>query len=452
MIDFKKIENNIGIGQPSSSIVNNILDRASLIKGLSIEDAAALLSVEDPAILQKIFKLAGYVKERVFGSRIILFAPLYLSNYCSNNCLYCGFRSGNKDAVRKVLTVEETIQEARTLEAMGFKRILLVCGEDPDISGIEYITKAVDSIYKHTGIRIVHVNAPPMEIYDLKRLKKSGVGVYQIFQETYHIPTYEVMHPTGKKKNYDYRLAVMDRAIEAGFEDVGIGSLLGLYDYIYDTLATIAHSQYLYEKFGSHAHTISAPRLRPASGSTLKTVPHPVSDEEFKKIIAVYRLSVPSAGIVVSTREGAELRNEVISIGASQLSAGSKTEPGGYTEDRGKAVEQFSTNDNRGLEEIITAIVQNGFLPSFCTTCYRVGRTGANFTQKTLSGDMEKFCQANAILSLQEYLLDYAQNGIKELGIKTIQKGIEKIIEPRLKAVVLKKLGEIIQGKRDVYL
>lgn len=466
VVDTERIENILSSFEEQAFFqVESILSKAFSLRGLRLEDAAILLSVTDKNLLEKILAAAGAVKQRVFGKRIVLFAPMYLSNYCTNNCLYCGFRKDNKDAVRKTLTIDEVVQEARILEAKGFKRILLVCGEDPQRSGIDYIIGAVEAIYKNSGIRIVHVNAPPMDIFDLKRLKSSGVGVYQVFQETYHRPTYEVMHPSGKKRDYDYRLNVMDRAMEAGFEDVGIGSLLGLYDYRFDALATIVHAQHLFKRFGAYAHTISVPRLRPADGSPLQSMPFPVSDEDFKKIVAVYRLSVPSAGIVVSTREGEKLRDEVIHVGASQISAGSKTEPGGYADEAGsvgqasclsstartKAGEQFSTNDHRTMEEMIGAIVRNGLLPSLCTTCYRVGRTGANFTKKTLSGNMEKFCQANAILTLQEYILDYAQNGAKELGITAIEKGLEEIKEPKLKKEVQQKLEEIKKGKRDVY-
>ena len=455
IIDAKRIEDILSdIGEPNISTIDSILAKASSLNGLSLEDAAALLSVESPDVMEKIFKKAGEIKEKVFGRRIVIFAPLYLSNYCVNNCLYCGFRKDNKDAVRKALTIDEVIQEANALAAKGFKRALLVCGEDTKISGIGYIIEAVDAIYKNTGIRIVHVNAPPMEVSELRRLKAAGVGVYQVFQETYHRPTYEVMHPSGKKRDYDYRLDAIDRAMEAGFEDVGIGSLLGLYDYKYDALATIAHSQYLYERFGSYAHTISAPRLRPADGSPITTASYPVSDIEFKKIVAVYRLTLPSAGIVVSTREGAGLREEVMSIGASQISAGSRTEPGGYALNtiRSKAGEQFSTSDHRRMEEMIASIARNVLLPSLCTTCYRVGRTGADFTKKALSGNMEKFCQANAILTLQEYIMDCAQNGAKEIGTAAIERGLEQIKEPAMKKEVLRKLDEIKNGRRDVYL
>ncbi|MBI5875020.1 MAG: [FeFe] hydrogenase H-cluster radical SAM maturase HydG, partial [Deltaproteobacteria bacterium] len=308
IIDAEKIENILShTTQTAVSLIDDILAEAGAAHGLSLEHAAALLSVEEPTLLQRIFKKAGEVKEKVFGKRIVLFAPLYLSNECVNNCLYCGFRKDNRDAVRKTLTIDEIIKEAKALEGMGFKRILLVSGEDPKVSGVDYLVDAVKAVYENTGIRIVHLNAPPMEIDDFRRLKDSGIGVYQAFQETYHRATYKTMHPSGQKKDYDYRLNVMDRAIEAGFEDVGIGALLGLYDYRYDALATISHSQHLYEKFGSHSHTISVPRLRPADGSPIGSAPFPVSDLEFKKIVAVYRLAVPCAGVVVSTRESAAL-------------------------------------------------------------------------------------------------------------------------------------------------
>lgn len=455
IIDIKRIDNILSdIEEPNLSTIDGILAKASFLNGLSLEDAAALLSVENTDALEKIFRKAGEIKERVFGKRIVIFAPIYLSNHCVNNCLYCGFRKDNKGAVRKALTIDEVIQEANALAAKGFKRVLLVCGEDNRISGIEYIIEAVDAIYRNTGIRIVHVNAPPMEIGGLRRLKAAGVGVYQVFQETYHRPTYEVMHTSGKKRDYDYRLDAVDRAMEGGFEDVGIGALLGLYDYKYEVLATIAHSQHLYKRFGSYAHTISAPRLRPADGSPITTAPYPVSDIEFKKIVAAYRLAAPSAGIVISTREGAGLRDEVMGIGASQISAGSKTEPGGYllNKNRSKAGGQFSTSDHRSMEDMIMSIARNGFLPSLCAACYRIGRTGADFTKKAISGNMEKFCQANAILTLQEYILDCAQNGAKEVGAAAIERGLEQIKEPALKKDVLSKLSEIKSGRRDVYL
>ncbi|MEE9590901.1 MAG: [FeFe] hydrogenase H-cluster radical SAM maturase HydG [Thermodesulfobacteriota bacterium] len=460
VVDTDRIEKIIAkTKRPSIADVDKILERVDRLEGLSLEDSAVLLEIHDPDVLEKVYIKAGEVKERVFGRRIVLFAPLYLSNYCTNDCLYCGFRRNNIGESRSALTIDRVIKEAKTLEDMGFKRILLVCGEDPGVSTLDYIVSSVKALYRGTGIRIVHVNAPPLDVYGFRRLKEAGVGVYQVFQETYHRSTYRHMHPSGKKRDYEFRLETMDRAMKGGFDDVGIGALLGLYDYRYDCLSTIAHSRYLYGRYGTHAHTISVPRLRPAQGFAIGDIPFKVSDEEFKKIIAVYRLAVPSAGIVVSTREGNELRDDVIRSGASQISAGSKTNPGGYTLNAGisevvgkkKVIEQFSIKDRRTVSEVIESIIKDGLIPSLCASCYRVGRTGKEFTKKTLAGDMERVCNANAILTLQEYILDYAKDGIKEAGINTIERGLEGIKEPSFKAEVLKRLIEIRKGRRDVY-
>lgn len=450
IVDTQKIEAILKEAAPTEERVLSVLEKAGEGKGLCLEDASVLLSVEDKRGLQMLYEKAGEVKDRLFGKRVVLFAPLYLSNYCTNGCLYCGFRSANKSVARKALKVDEVVSEARTLEGMGFKRVLLVTGEDPR-RGLDYIIECVRAVYKHTGMRIVHVNAPPMDTESLKALKGSGAGVYQSFQETYHRPTYEVMHPSGKKKDYDFRIEVMDRALQAGFGDVGIGALLGLYDFRFDSLSTIAHSMHLYEEFGAHAHTISIPRLRPAEDFALKDVPYPVSDDEFKKIVAVYRLSVPSAGVVVSTRESAGLRNSLIHYGATQLSAGSRTNPGGYTHEEERTLEQFSTNDHRSLSEVMKSVVDEGFLPSLCTTCYRVGRVGHEFIEKTVAGGMEKFCQANAILTLKEYLEDYAKNGSKETVEKAIASALKEVKDQGMKKAILEKLKELEAGKRDLF-
>lgn len=448
IVDTRQIETLLeeGARAPREDIAL-ILERASLGKGTSLEDAAALLSVKDEETLAALLRKSGEVKDRVFGKRVVLFAPLYLSNFCTNGCVYCGFRSANRSVERKALAPEEAVAEAKTLEAMGFKRVLLVTGEDPRY-GIDYIAACVEAIYAKTGMRIVHVNAPPMESESLRLLKGAGVGVYQSFQETYHRPTYEAVHPHGNKKDYDFRIKVMDRAIEAGFEDVGIGALLGLHDHRFDCLATIAHSKHLFERFGTHAHTVSIPRLRPAD-SGLKEVPHPVSDLELKKIVAVFRLAIPSAGVVVSTREGAAFRSKLLHVGATQLSAASKTNPGGYAQ--GRSLEQFSTNDQRGLPEVMSSVVAEGFIPSLCTTCYRVGRTGAEFTRKTIAGEMEKFCQANALLTLKEYIEDYAENGLGETLGRTINDGLEEIKDHSIKKALEDRLKDIEEGKRDIY-
>ncbi|MFZ3072018.1 MAG: [FeFe] hydrogenase H-cluster radical SAM maturase HydG [Thermodesulfobacteriota bacterium] len=439
--------------EPSERELSLILKDAYSLKGLGLESAALLLAIKDARLLKRLYQAAFDIKEKVFGKRIVLFAPLYLSNLCVNNCLYCGFRSANKDIPRKALSTEEVVKEARALEGMGFKRILLVTGEDPSY-GLDYIIACIRAVYKKTGIRIVHLNAPPMGVEELKEIKAEGVGVFQVFQETYHAPTYELMHPSGKKKNYDWRITVMDRAFQAGFDDVGIGALLGLYDFRFDALSAIAHSKHLYETYGTHAHTISIPRLRPAEGSKLPKKDagrYEVSNEELKKIVSVYRLSVPSAGVVASTRESAGLRNELIKIGASQLSAASKTDPGGYAA-KEETLSQFSTSDKRSMLEVMIDTIKAGCLPSLCTTCYRTGRVGKNFAEITSSGNMEKFCHANAVLTLKEYTLEHPLNGEANLFNEAITAALSSVKEPKAREKIIQGIKELEDGKRDVCL
>lgn len=450
---------------PDAAAVYAVLATAKAAKGLSIDDAATLLSVTEPALLNSIYETAATVKQQLFGSRVVLFAPLYLSNHCNNDCLYCGFRSSNTSLERKSLSPEEVVKEARTLEKMGFKRILMVTGEDPN-SWFDNTIKAVEAVYKETGIRIVHVNAPTMEVDAFKELKRAGVGVYQAFQETYHRETYATMHPTGPKRDYDYRLSAMDRAMAAGFGDVGIGPLLGLYDFRFEVLASISHSTHLFKQFGAHAHTISVPRLRPAAGSGLYTVPAPVSDEEMKLTVAVLRLAVPTAGVVVSTRESAGLRTTLLHTGASQLSAASRTDPGGYSPDSEpeqdpkeakKTLEQFATDDHRPLADVMASIAKEGFVPSLCTTCYRTGRTGSDFFDTTIAGGMETRCRANAILSLKEYVVAHRDSGASDANInislfdKAIANSIEEIEDEKIKMGVRERLILIERGKRDLF-
>ncbi len=424
-----------------------ILEGLSL-NGLCISDAAALLSVKDPSVIGLIHKKADEVKQAVFGKRVVLFAPLYLSSFCVNGCLYCGFRSDNRASERRALTVDEVVGEARRLFNMGFKRVLLVTGEDKRW-GLPYIIACVKAIYGQTGIRIVHVNAPPMDVESFRALKASGVGVYQCFQETYHRPTYELMHPTGAKRDFSARLNAMDSAMEAGFQDVGIGPLLGLYDFRFECISAIAHSIHLFSKFGAHAHTISIPRLRPVSDTPLKEAPYPLTDIDLKMIVSVLRLSVPSAGVVVSTREPAELRHALLHAGATQVSAASRTAPGGYGAESGKSLEQFSTSDTRTLEEVMESISKEGYLPSLCTTCYRVGRTGAEFMQKAITGNMERLCEANAMLTLKEYIEDNRANGARQALESALKNAIDGIRDEPFKKAVLDKIREIEQGARD---
>ncbi len=454
VIDEKEILSLLeDIEEPDREELLRILEEADSLKGLGAQQVIRLLNVKKPEHLRLLYERADRVKRKVFGDRVVLFAPLYLSNYCVNSCRYCGFRSANKELPRKRLTEREIVAEAKTLEAMGFKRLLLVVGEDP-LAGVDYLVRAIRAIYRETGIRIVHLNAPPMEVEALRELKRAGYGVFQVFQETYHRPTYEEMHPQGPKKDYLWRITVMDRALEAGFGDVGIGALLGLYDYRFDVLATIMHSNHLYRAYGTHAHTISIPRMRPAKGAAItsdRLRQYSVTDEELKKITALYRLSVPTAGVVVSTREGAALRRELLRIGASQMSAASRTDPGGYRH-RQKTLEQFSTDDKRGLLEVMLDVIEEGRLPSLCATCYRVGRTGSKFTSITSRGLMKGFCQANAIITLKEYMLEAELDGLKGAFHKAIEKALEDIKDEKTRKYVIEKIRELEEGRRDLYL
>ncbi len=445
--------------KPEPEYVREILKRAEGLSGITEKEAAALLNVDEPDLLKELFKASAIVKEKVYGKRIVLFAPLYLSNECTNNCLYCGFRKDNKDAKRKTLTIDEAVTEAKFLSQRGYKRLLLVTGEGIRSSDIEYLIAVIKAIYEKTDIRILHINAPPMKTEDFRRLKETGLGVYQSFQETYHPETYKKMHPSGMKRDYEWRITTMDRAIEAGFDDIGMGALLGLYDYRFEALALIQHARYLEERFGFGPHTVSVPRLQPASGAAIHEPLYPVSDTEFKKIVAVYRLAMPYVGIVISTREPKELRDEIIKIGASQISAGSRTNPGGYTTHNSQLVirntqpethtseEQFETEDHRSLDEMIQVIAKSNNLPSLCTACYRKGRTGKDFRQIADKGDIQKYCLPNAILTFQEYLIDYASEETMAIGQKVVDDAIAKV---ELKDFV-EKLKRIKKGERDLY-
>lgn len=425
--------------------LRDILSKSLELETLSMRDVTTLINIDDPEVWEEIFETARRVKERVYGRRIVLFAPLYLSNRCVNNCIYCGFRSGNVGAKRKVLSIEEAVEEASFLSSRGYKRLLLVTGEHPSVSGVDYLEGVIDAIYRRTDIRILHLNAPPMSVDDFRRLKARGVGVYQCFQETYHLPTYRYMHPSGPKADYEWRLSVMDRAIEAGFEDIGMGVLLGLYDWRWDVCALIAHSRSLIKKYGFGPHTISVPRLQPAQGSMLDAPPHPVSDEDLKRIVAIYRLALPYVGIVVSTREPAWLRDELIMLGASQISAGSRTSPLGYV--NGDDTEQFEVGDRRSLEEVIDRIVSMGLIPSLCTACYREGRSGERFRELSEKGLIKRFCHENALLTLKEYTEDYADGDRKGYLSRFLVEEARKA-----RNGLFERFREIEEGRRDIHI
>ncbi len=430
MLDFEKISQIANTSfKPDNKRFLEILSKAKNLEELSFDEVGFLLSINDKELVEALCNVAFEVKKTVFGNRIVLFAPLYLSNECANKCLYCGFQQGNIYEKRKTLTVDEAVEEARFLTQRGFRRTLLVTAENRSKCGVDYIVEVVKNIYEKTDMDIVHLNAAPMEIEELKKIRESGVGVFQVFQETYHEETYKTYHVAGKKKDFQYRLTCMNRALEAGFRDVGIGCLLGLYDYHFDVLATIAHGKYLKDNYGTYPHTISVPRLRYAKGALIEKPPHPVDDFTFKKIVAIYRISIPTAGVVISTREPAFLRDEVLMCGASQISAESSTAPGGYT---GKLSHengsQFSLSDKRSLEEVVISILEKGMIPSFCTACYRKGREGGFFHDLAKDGVIKNLCEENAVNTFLNYMEKKANEGYRQKMVELFKSVYNKDI------------------------
>ncbi|MFQ5965681.1 MAG: [FeFe] hydrogenase H-cluster radical SAM maturase HydG [Candidatus Scalinduaceae bacterium] len=431
----------------------DIIKKSLNLKGLSPAEVAVLLNCEDDVVLNNIFAAAKQIKELIYGNRLVLFAPLYLSNRCVNDCIYCGFRQGAFDTKKRLLKVKDVRDETRALISQGHKRLLLVSAEDPAVN-IDYLEETIKTVYDtkegNGSIRRVNVNVAPMGIKDFRRLKNTGIGTYQLFQETYHIDTYKKLHPSGPKSDYLKRLYACDLAQRAGIDDVGIGVLFGLYDYKFEVLALLFHTMHLEDKFGVGPHTISVPRLEPAEGSnTSSHPPCPVSDKELKKIIAVLRLAVPYTGIILSTRENATLRNKLFHLGISQISAGSKTVPGSYSSDK-KAQGQFSISDDRSLSEIIEDLATKGFIPSFCTSCYRSGRTGENFMDIAKPGDIKNFCHPNALLTFEEYLLDYNPKLAKKIKA-FLSSEIGKISDSKIRQITSNKMESLVQGKRDLY-
>jgi 2-iminoacetate synthase len=442
-----------GAKNPPHHHAEAIIKKSFELNGLNPAEAAVLLNCEEKVILNRIFETAKHIKETIYGNRLVLFAPLYLSDRCVNNCLYCGFRKENLNTGTGLLDANKIREETRALISQGHKRLLIVAAEDPAVN-IDYLEGAIKTVYDtkegNGNIRRVNINVAPMGVKNFKRLKNTGIGTYQLFQETYHRDTYNQLHTSGPKSDYLKRVYACDLAQCAGIDDVGIGALFGLYNYKFEVLALLFHAMHLEEVFGVGPHTISVPRLEPAQGSNIAShPPYPVSDTDLKKIIAVLRLAVPYTGIILSTRENAVLRNKLIYLGVSQLSAGSKTLPGGYSSDN-KAHGQFSISDERSLSEVIEDMTTRGFIPSFCTSCYRTGRTGENFMDLAKPGDIKNFCQPNALLTFEEYLLDYNP----ELAGKTktlISSEISKIADPEIRQMTSGKIKSLSQGKRDLY-
>lgn len=433
----------------------DVISKGRELKGLNLDEVAVLLQCNDPEILDEMFHAAREVKEGIYGNRLVLFAPLYISNLCHNDCRYCAFRVRNKKVKRRALTQEEIADETLHLVREGHKRILVVAGESYPDEGLEYIFKTIATVYgikEDKGeIRRVNVNIAPLTVEEFRELKACKIGTYQLFQETYHVPTYRKMHVSGPKANYAWRITAPGRAFEGGINDVGVGILFGLYDYRYEILALMQHIRRLEKTCGVGPHTISVPRLEPADGSEIaEHPPYPVSDNDFKKIVAILRLSVPYTGIIMSTRETARMRAETFALGVSQISAGSRTNPGGYTEGE-SATAQFQLGDHRSLDEVILDVTRMGYVPSFCTGCYRLGRTGADFMDLAKPGLIKKFCLPNAILTFKEYLTDYASPETRKAGLEAIKKNLKDIPSKSRMVETKKRLTRIEGGERDLY-
>jgi 2-iminoacetate synthase len=455
-IDEEAIETTLSAspeGDPAR--VQGILDQARALAGLTPTEVGVLMGVADPELVGEIFAAARAVKERIYGTRLVLFAPLYISNLCDNDCLYCAFRARNTTLTRRALSQEEIAREVRILEEQGHKRILLVAGESYPREGFSYVLRAIETIYATRSgpgeIRRVNVNVAPLSVEEFRQLKAARIGTYQLFQETYHRATYADVHLSGQKRDYAWRVSAMDRAIEAGIDDVGIGVLFGLSDWRFEVLALLQHIRHLESRFGVGPHTISVPRIEPAVGSPFaEHPPHLVSDADFLKLVAILRLAVPYTGIIMSTRETPAIRRESFGLGVSQISAGSRTDPGGYAEGRGREdCSQFQLGDHRPLDEVVRDCASTGYIPSFCTACYRLGRTGMDFMELAKPGEIKSHCDPNALSTFQEYLTDYASPATRAEGERLIQTILRRMA-PAQRRVSSHLLDVVRQGRRDV--
>lgn len=436
-------------------LIESILKKAAEYKGLTHREAAVLLDCKLDDLNEKMFSLAKEIKEKIYGRRIVLFAPLYLSNYCVNGCVYCPYHAKNKSICRKKLTQEDVKAETIALQDMGHKRLALEAGEDPKNNPIEYILECINTIYgikhKNGAIRRVNVNIAATTVENYKRLKDAGIGTYILFQETYNKKNYLSLHPTGPKHDYAYHTEAMDRAMQAGIDDVGCGVLFGLNLYRYDLVGLLMHAEHLEAAFGVGPHTISVPRICPADDIDVDDFSNAVSDEIFHKIIAVIRIAVPYTGMIISTRESKSSREKALELGISQISGGSRTSVGGYVEPEPEEENsaQFDTSDRRTLDEVINWLVGLGYIPSFCTACYREGRTGDRFMPLAKSGAIQNCCQPNALITLKEYLEDYASEETRKNGEKLIEEELEKVPNPKVYNTTKEYLKKIEQGSRD---
>ncbi len=438
------------------ALIDEIIEKARLRKGISHREASVLLACEDENKIKEIFALAEQIKKDFYGDRIVMFAPLYLSNYCVNGCVYCPYHAKNKHICRKKLTQEEVKAEVIALQDMGHKRLAIESGEDPVNNPIEYILECINTIYsikhKNGAIRRVNVNIAATTVENYKKLHDAGIGTYILFQETYHKKSYEALHPTGPKHNYAYHTEAMDRAMEGGIDDVGLGVLFGLELYRYELVGLLMHAEHLEAVHGVGPHTISVPRIQPADDIDPEDFDNGIDDDTFAKLIAIIRIAVPYTGMIISTRESAEVRKKALRLGISQISGGSRTSVGGYVEEE-KVEEnsaQFDVSDRRTLDEVVRWLMELGYIPSFCTACYREGRTGDRFMALCKSGQIQNCCHPNALMTLEEYLVDYASPETRAIGEKVIAEQLNNIPKEKVRQIAEKYIEEIKNnGKRD---
>ena len=436
------------------ALVDEILQKAEACKGLSHRDASVLLACEDPERLQRMYALAEQIKKDFYGNRIVIFAPLYLSNYCVNGCVYCPYHMKNKHIPRKKLTQEEVAKEVIALQDMGHKRLAIEAGEHPEMNPIEYILDCIHTIYsikhKNGAIRRVNVNIAATTVENYRKLKEAGIGTYILFQETYHKESYLQLHPTGPKHDYNYHTEAMDRAMQGGIDDVGLGVLFGLELYRYEFAGLLMHAEHLEAVHGVGPHTISVPRIKHADDIDPSAFDNSISDEIFAKLCALIRIAVPYTGMIISTRESQSVREKVIPLGVSQISGASRTSVGGYAEEeRSHDTEQFDVSDQRTLDEVVRWLMEMGYIPSFCTACYREGRTGDRFMSLCKAGQIQNCCHPNALMTLKEFLMDYASEETRAIGEKLIQAELNNIPKEKVRQICRDHLEKIEQGIRD---
>ena len=435
-------------------LIADILQQAAEGRGITHRQAAVLMECNDREIVEQIFSLAREIKQRIYGNRIVMFAPLYLSNHCINGCTYCPYHATNRTIARRKLTQEQIAAEVIALQDMGHKRLALEAGEHPKLAPIEYILESIDTIYsirhRNGAIRRVNVNIAATTVENYRRLHDAGIGTYILFEETYHREIYNALHPSGPKSDWAYHTEAMDRAMEGGIDDVGIGALFGLTNYRYDLVGMLMHAEHLEARFGVGPHTISVPRIRPADDIDLSKFPNAVTDDVFRRIVAILRIAVPYTGMIISTRESAECRKAVLDVGVSQISGGSKTTVGGYADStEAEHSEQFDISDHRTLDQIVSWLLELGYIPSFCTACYREGRTGDRFMSLAKSGAIANCCAPNALMTLTEYLCDYGSDASRQAAQNIIAQELAKIPSEKVRQIAQQRIEKIVAGERD---